>query len=495
MLIRHRILLSITLLAALFFSWNVSGQDLSLDEPDTIAVARTIGTYGYPSAWDGKAFIDVEHNYSKIGDAFVWTWHPWLQHYVTFLTLQVVPTSVDFGLVRLPFALIGAFTVGCTYLICRKVYKSNLTALLTSLGLMLCLPFFLYTRQVRYYAVAALFSSITAYFYIMIVQNKKLSRNDQFALYATTVCLFFSNYLVWASSVLLIMGAMWLKKLYRPLFVLSAISSGGVIWFLFFKPFSGNATLFAGGPIETYHRFIIYLHYLDDFVAPALVLIPLGALALYRKNVQLIALMLWIAIKLLFYATFQSAQGRYIVDCIPIVFIILGYSYELIVQKKQKLLACILFGVLIYTSFSTRSFAYELTGSYPSAPHYLGNYLKKHARPSDTFWSNNYTYQLYLYSDVQPLYLNCFDEAIPPAASNLRSLQWIIIFKPQKFDPRTHCQGEVIEKLRTTEFEKVPFSFPDEIFHINQPDIVLRTFPPVRAEKGDVEIYRRKRAQ
>jgi len=86
---RHLALILVFVLSTIILLTNLNGQDFSLDEPDTVAVARTIGEFGYPSAWDGRALIDVEGNFTQIGNRYVWTWHPWLQHYLAYFGLHV----------------------------------------------------------------------------------------------------------------------------------------------------------------------------------------------------------------------------------------------------------------------------------------------------------------------------------------------------------------------------------------------------------------------
>src|SRR6266480_186449 len=113
---QNMLLFLIILLASIVILTNLGGQGYSLNEPQTVAVARTILKFGYPSAWDGKVNLTGASNrdYTVINGMYFWTWHPWLQFYL------VAPFYFFFGgsvaMLRFPFALLGVLTVAAFYL-------------------------------------------------------------------------------------------------------------------------------------------------------------------------------------------------------------------------------------------------------------------------------------------------------------------------------------------------------------------------------------------
>ena len=498
---RHLALILVFVLSTIILLTNLNGQDFSLDEPDTVAVARTIGEFGYPSAWDGRALIDVEGNFTQIGNRYVWTWHPWLQHYLAYFGLHVFGKAP--GDIRLIFAFFGVMTVLMTYHIAHALFKSRLVALLVSVQLIFCLPFFLYIRQIRYYSPSAFFSVVTFYFFVKIDRQKNLSIKEKVGFLLSYILLFLSNYIIWVSSAVLIAGKLVLSRQWKLLGAVFAISICAGIWFFIFRPYSGNAGLFVVQPIEVYHRVITYLHYINNVVLPAIV-VAIGLIATKRSELRIF--LIWIGVKVFMYGTFQSAQGRYIVDIIPIVIILAGFVYQQLLKKQQLFLVTLIFLISAFTNvfslalyphewklrnvqFWPRAYFYELTGSYQSPMPQLGSYLKAQARPGDLFLSNEYRWYLYLYSDVPHASTLCKDNHLagPAGTADISKVRWIIMFRYNTRliqDVKNLCEGD-----KLTGFKKIPMTFSSRTVRINDPDIVNRAFPPIPLRSDDIEIY------
>ncbi len=499
----------LVLLISCIFAINLGGQDLSLDEPDTIAVARTIGTYGIPSAWDGLAFIDVEHNFTRIGETFVWTWHPWLQHYITYATLSILGNNVDIGLLRLPFALFGIATVLFSYLLAKRVYKNNLTALFVAIGLVSTLTFFLHVRQIRYYAPTAFFSTVVAYYFICLVQDRRFSKLDELLYAISFTMLFLSNYVAWFSSAVLLIGLSVLKKRHRVLSVSGIVCTIAVLWYIYFRPYSGDVSLFTTTVTETIHRVISYVLYTNHHVFSALMLVASAIIAVSKRNVVVLALGTWIVVKIGTYSIFQSAQGRYLVDVIPVVLVFGGYVYDWLISKNKTWLAVGVFLTLVTTNlfseavnitnasrqsiqFKHNAYVVELTKSYESPMKQIGTLLSNSYQPGDLFWSNRYPYNIYLASGVPPLYSNCqFAHEAPEQSTDVNNLKWIILFDTTTDDLDTHCMADLLQSEIHHNFRKVSLDLLPNTVHVNDVDVVIRRFPPRPVKSGDITILER----
>src|SRR5437868_12323859 len=109
------IVLLLIIFSFCFFTINLGGQGYSLDEPDTVGIARTILTFGYPSPGDGRnIFSGAPNEYSEIHGMYFWTWHPWLQFYLISPMYAFFGNNI--GMLRIPFVIFGALTVGLLYI-------------------------------------------------------------------------------------------------------------------------------------------------------------------------------------------------------------------------------------------------------------------------------------------------------------------------------------------------------------------------------------------
>ena len=79
----------------------------------------------------------------------------------------------------------------------------------------------------------------------------------------------------------------------------------------------------------------------------------------------------------------------------------------------------------------------------------------------------------------------------PQGATQIESVQWIILFGPQE-DELDSCIGDQISEVIEKDFILTDFKVPEGRLHVNQTDIVLRSFPPQKVGKDDIRIYKRK---
>jgi len=184
------ILIVILAIASFLIFKNLGQQMLWNDEAETAVIARNILKYGYPSPWDGKNLITQQNGSEtvQIGNAYFWAWHPWLQDYLTAGSFKIF--GVNNFTARLPFALAAVLSIFVLYLLVKRLFQNSSLALLSSLLLSLSVPFLLYSRQGRYYILAALFGLLVLYFYDKIIKEKK----GIFALALFSILLFHSNF-------------------------------------------------------------------------------------------------------------------------------------------------------------------------------------------------------------------------------------------------------------------------------------------------------------
>ncbi len=512
------LLFLVILLASIVFLTNLGGQGYSLDEPQTVAIARTILTFGYPSGWDGKTFLSGSdgRDFTVINGMYFWTWHPWLQFYL------IVPFYFFFGnsiaMLRFPFALLGVITVIVLYLITQDIFKKKWIAALLSLQLTFLIPFFLYARQVRYYSLSALLSVLLFWLLLRFVDNR-FNKKLIFVFLLTGLLLFSANYLIWLSCLPLFFFVAILKKNKPVIFVILFESLVAFIWFHFFKPYGyggGSVTgyYFPGRPnllIET----LRHLSYFNNFVFPFIVF-PLTVYSAWRlrklRYVWIAAL--WIGEKVIIYSLLVDPHGRNLVDIMPVSLLFFGFIYLFFRNNRQPVLILLLFFATVTTNFLSLVPAYlfsshlrqfrfypqdlttELTGSYPPPYLQVSDYLSMKAKPGDLFWSNYARWDIYLYANVPTL------SNIPICGTTTKlfvgkqnltqqsKVRWFIFYQglPQSLNAFP-CLGSKWQKYMVQHYTRRIFPLDKDTYALNDPDIVNRQFPPGKIPPDSVIIY------
>ncbi len=158
------------LTAAVLLFTRLDNGRLWQDEAETAVLGKNILTFGYPRAFDGinrlNPSLTVKENYA-------WTYHSWLPMYLAAGSFALFGT--DTWAARVPFALMGLISIWLAYLLSKRLTSDTLTARLTTLSLVLCVPFLLHMRQCRYYAPAALFTLWAILAYWRFLHKKSLS--------------------------------------------------------------------------------------------------------------------------------------------------------------------------------------------------------------------------------------------------------------------------------------------------------------------------------
>jgi len=182
--------------SALLIFTNLDGRYLWDDEAETALLAQRVLRFGVPIAWDGRDLISQECS-TDYDANYLWRQTPWLPIYATALSFKLF--GVDTLWARLPFAVIGLFAVLSFYALARSVLVGREPALLSTTLFVLSVPFLLYVRQDRYYALAIFAAIWVLYFFFFV-----LRRDRPFAVLGLALALtllFHSNYLIFFATV------------------------------------------------------------------------------------------------------------------------------------------------------------------------------------------------------------------------------------------------------------------------------------------------------
>jgi hypothetical protein len=169
---------------ALIFA-NLGSDYLWEDEGDTAVLASNILKFGVPKAWDGVAFLDLDHG-ARLNNDLVMVTHPWVQYYVTAASFLVFGQN-NFA-ARLPFALAGVMSILFVYLFVWRISANRLTAFCAATLLVFSVQFLLYARQCRYYSLNMLF---ICWLFLIFFQMKSARDCVLFAL--TAILLFHTH--------------------------------------------------------------------------------------------------------------------------------------------------------------------------------------------------------------------------------------------------------------------------------------------------------------
>lgn len=155
------------------------GKDyLWADEGDTAVLAANIVKYGVPRAWDGVTFVDSDKG-ARLNNNLVMVTNPWLQYYVTAASFLIFGQTAFSA--RLMFALAGWFTVLLSYRLVIRATGNRHAGFASGAILVFSVPFLLYCRQCRYYALSML---LTVVLIQIFLEMKSRRQSATFALAA-----------------------------------------------------------------------------------------------------------------------------------------------------------------------------------------------------------------------------------------------------------------------------------------------------------------------
>lgn len=508
---KHFLELVVFGLILVVYTSNLSGQGFSLDEPETILVAKNILTKGFPSPWDGKIFVTVINGLdsTKIGENYVWSLHPWLQYYLVAGSFMAFGESVFSA--RFPFVFFGFLTTLLVYLISRSFFGKKKISLLVPIILSFSLPFFLYSRQARHYSIESFFGLLS---FCLILGNPK--RIFNFLLAFSLIFLFLSNYFSWITIVLAGGIYLWIKGGKRILFsFLPSILLAG-FWIMILKPAGGNPFIHFKSIGQILINFFSYISYINSYLFSLILLIPLYFALRKTKSEKwknfLFLFGLLFGLKMFLYSIFINPHGRYLYELIPYFSIITLFVLESFIKSKYIFL--IILFILIFTNvfnifpkvffkkvklnFYPIDFYYELTKKYKQYLPWLGNLLKKDANDGDIYWASRLPLTIYYYSKISQLSFVCDKNKdkknlLGPAETDKTKVKYYIFHHSdsQKLSDY-RCFDQKDEANLALNYDKLKTKFPNDLYAENDPDIVNRLFPPRKIYPDEVTIYKRK---
>ncbi len=499
----------IILIASIVFLTNLSGQDFSLDEPYVVVLAISILKYDLPYVWDGVNFLSGSNGLdsTEFFGKNIWTFSPWIEHYLAAVGITFFGDTV-FG-ARFFFAVFGILTVGLLYKISKELFGNVLISVLLSFHLIFSLPFFLYIRQTRYYSPACFFSTVVVWLLILKLKNKwKNSHTILFIM--SSLLLFFTNYVVWLTTILIVSTIFLYKKnnLLLSIVGIEMILAG--IWYISLRPYGGNVLFFNQLNTGIARNVIHYLSYINSYIFPFMLIIMMIFFKM-RFSKLFFFLTIWILVKLIFYSVFLVPHGRYLVEVFPVLILFFGFFYKRVLQYKKGLfIVLVIFATSLMSnilSFRPKSFIFfpypffiELARSYPGIMPKIGNYLHKNYQQGNLFWSNEYRMSLYYYGKVPTISPVCNISSNtftgPVSIINPENIKWFIFFRYDDrltqnlaFEP---CFGKDWQEKLSKEYTRITFPTPKDIYFRNDSDIVNRQFPPRKVYKDEIEMYIRK---
>lgn len=145
----------VTAAAAFLLLWRLDAPLLWQDEAETANIAVNLLETGVPTPWDGVHLVTQQagRDAVRFGGHLLWAWHPWPQHALAAAGLAsagdlVGPTAAA----RLPFVLLALASIPLVW-VWRRRQGPPLDATVTAAIYSLSIPFVLYSRQCRYYAL------------------------------------------------------------------------------------------------------------------------------------------------------------------------------------------------------------------------------------------------------------------------------------------------------------------------------------------------------
>jgi len=134
---------------ALLLFPRLGDRCLWTDEAETALISSTLLSDFVPKAWDGRNLLYVYE--VSFNSQLVATILPWLSYYVTAGSFAVLGESAFTA--RLPFVVASLASILATYFLVLNVSGDRSWAFVSALLLSLSVPFLLYARTCRYYAL------------------------------------------------------------------------------------------------------------------------------------------------------------------------------------------------------------------------------------------------------------------------------------------------------------------------------------------------------
>lgn len=402
----HRFLFSMFLICstALLF-WNLQAYPLWDDEANTALFGESV--------WHtGKPFAILHHNIigfndgSELDNQLINRRMSPLQYYVAAPFVGLFKASSFMA--RFPFALAGLGTILIIYYWLKKCKASTETLIITMVGMLSSVPFFLYCRNARYYSLVILFTTLIAFLY----ERRAAHVNYFYYLILGFFLLLLSSYMTYAiiTCTILIDYFFFGKKEapYTKKQMLCLLGSQIFPCLLVFLSISkGNTTLLTPSTLNDYFVYLQFafnnLH-TSEMLPFTVILISIFLLfienntpyshALGRLNIAILFNVFLITY--LLSMPMSNDHVRYYVQIIPMSIAITVILIKMIPWPKVRYIATffIFFTPLIYKPFSSETYHLETIRSSTFA-----NYIRELKNPPQTAYA---TVSRWLNKHVKP---------------------------------------------------------------------------------------------
>ena len=372
------------------------------DEAETAVLARNTLRFGYPRAFDGQSWVEVD--WLGYGPGEAWVYSPWLPFYLLAGVFALAGEST--AIARLPFALFGLASVYLTWRLARLLTGDRRVQRL-SVALLICsVPFLLHMRQCRYYAMGTALLMATCCAYLRWLNDPSLKRAVVLGL--VLVLLFHTNFgtFVPAFAAVVVHQAVWGLRAGRRRFAAAcAIVAGLTIpWALFFYR-SAFVGAFSLGRAADHLEY--YVRVTNKYLAPLAFMAGMSALgwlarrsgwwrgrpATFRAPAPAVwrFLILMVGAQALFLLVPDQRHMRYLIPTLPLLLI--GEAWWIAVWMTRARIMGWLFALLaLFTNvlqsphvrIPLTDLVYELTHEYRGPMDGVIGYLRGHARPGET---------------------------------------------------------------------------------------------------------------
>lgn len=262
-------------LASFLIFYNLGGRLLWGDETEAALLAINIEKYGLPKVSDGintVTYMGEKADADKYGN---WIWSPWLSEYLAAGSFKLFGQST--AAARLPFAIIGFFSVALTAFVVYRIYGSHEISAVSMFFLATSEAFVLHVRQCRYYSLI-IFAEIGVIWGVYMLLKGRRAAGIALMAAALTVQ-FYSNYIVVAGNLAaIVVLAGFIHRRYDKLWrcvsaVFIVFTTAAMPWIVYARPW--RQAIYAGR--ENIALKIVYYLWEMNFHIAALVvfIVPL----------------------------------------------------------------------------------------------------------------------------------------------------------------------------------------------------------------------------
>ncbi len=508
----------IVMLAAVLLFTHIGKESLWQDEAETALLGKNIMQFGLPIAYDGKNLVSQEAG-MEFGKDYLWHWTSWGDKYLAALSMKLFGKTT-FG-ARFLFAVAGLLSVFYFHRTALRIFSAAGEANLSALFYTTSVPFLLYVRQCRYYAIVLLCVVLMLFFLL----RPRRSPAHWVGFVIVAFFLFHSNYFLCIALLGAFAAGVVLMRL------TGRFPTREFIWGI------GSATAVILPGMLLYHSYrlspgdigrsflknlLSYLTNLNDFFFPLILMLGLMAVLVVNRRAGkrllrgmdgmrvlsggLVLLLSYII--LLSFAPF--AFLRYLIAAFPVMILLLSSAVFLLSPGRRGmtyLLSAVLIGSNLLNALpgyalgwsparkKIRSYPAEYIHELYSPPkgpiHAIVDYLRQHANPEDVV--------LMTYGDLPIKFYTGLAVHGGLTGEDLQKLdrsrvQWIIArYYIASIGPK---KDEYVHKFIKDNFEdddfiRITLDVPDTLFE-NSPNPRLHQFETTRLAPK-VVIFKRKR--